>query len=290
MHGSCRGGDTPLTHALLLRRRTSQLATSAFKNGDVEASRAVHDALKISSTEKHAGSDGVRSSISACLAVVFCAAPFGKARGASALIFRGPAGMLCLQDYVKPIVFGGLDGIITTFAVVASVNGALRALRKACTSLPRGPVCPPNVPSRLRGKRPEPRAPVDFLSLTLHPLPVQPQPSFFCNGAGANLGVEASARALCATRGLVARLLLAESWAPRSLLPTRGICAVARPRYPAPAGYAVPAQDPQTTRPYPTTSLRLRYRAPRGAVAAHQATPHSLVHTLAPVRHPSSHP
>jgi len=67
------------------REGRKDLATSAFKNGDVEASRAVHDALKISSTEKHAGSDG---------------------------------------DYVKPIVFGGLDGIITTFAVVASVNGA----------------------------------------------------------------------------------------------------------------------------------------------------------------------
>ena len=28
------------------------------------------------------------------------------------------------RDYVKSIVFGGLDGIITTFAVVASVTGA----------------------------------------------------------------------------------------------------------------------------------------------------------------------
>jgi hypothetical protein len=29
-----------------------------------------------------------------------------------------------LKDYIKSIVFGGLDGIVTTFAIIASVVGA----------------------------------------------------------------------------------------------------------------------------------------------------------------------
>lgn len=56
-------------------------AQAAFKEGDVEASKAVHDSMP---AEAHDA--------------------FG--------------------DYVKAGVFGGLDGIITTFAVVASVAGA----------------------------------------------------------------------------------------------------------------------------------------------------------------------
>lgn len=67
--------------------RDLNAARAAFDTGDVDASRQAHEANKIHSTEQHAGESG---------------------------------------KYVKSLVFGGLDGIITTFAVVAaSVGGSL---------------------------------------------------------------------------------------------------------------------------------------------------------------------
>ena len=63
------------------------MAQAACALGDASASRAVHDAPP----EQHGGG-------------TLC----GRAPG----------------DYIKSIVFGGLDGIITTFAIVASVAGA----------------------------------------------------------------------------------------------------------------------------------------------------------------------
>mmetsp|Transcript_4265 Transcript_4265/g.19349 ORF Transcript_4265/g.19349 Transcript_4265/m.19349 type:complete len:282 (+) Transcript_4265:61-906(+) len=66
--------------------RDLDAARAAYDTGDIDASRAAHEA-KIHSDEHHAGDAG---------------------------------------KYVKSLVFGGLDGIITTFAVVAaSVGGNL---------------------------------------------------------------------------------------------------------------------------------------------------------------------
>jgi hypothetical protein len=62
-------------------------ARDAFAAGDLEASAAAHRAKAgiVSSPEQHGGAG---------------------------------------SDYIKSIVFGGLDGIITSYAVVASVGGA----------------------------------------------------------------------------------------------------------------------------------------------------------------------
>lgn len=63
----------------------------AFDAGDADASRAAHDAkARLTAEEVHGGAG---------------------------------------SDYVKSIVFGGLDGIITTFAIVAAVAGAKLDIR-----------------------------------------------------------------------------------------------------------------------------------------------------------------
>lgn len=62
-----------------------ELARSAYSSGDVAASAAAHRVKAASSPEQHGGSG---------------------------------------SEYIKSIVFGGLDGIITTFAIIASVAGA----------------------------------------------------------------------------------------------------------------------------------------------------------------------
>jgi VIT1/CCC1 family predicted Fe2+/Mn2+ transporter len=60
-------------------------AQAAYAAGDVEASRAVHERKLHGSPEHHGGTG---------------------------------------SDYVKAIIFGGLDGIVTTFAIVAAAAGA----------------------------------------------------------------------------------------------------------------------------------------------------------------------
>ena len=66
-----------------LPSRDLEMAQSAYEQRDEEASRAVHEAPALKNTEKHAKMGG----------------------------------------YIKSIVYGGLDGIITTFAVVAGAAG-----------------------------------------------------------------------------------------------------------------------------------------------------------------------
>lgn len=61
-----------------------ELAQVAHKSGDAEASRTVHDAKKRTAPEVHGGAG---------------------------------------SDYIKSIVFGGIDGIITTFSTIASIVG-----------------------------------------------------------------------------------------------------------------------------------------------------------------------
>eukprot|EP00958_Prasinococcus_capsulatus_P018231 scaffold2119_cov355-Prasinococcus_capsulatus_cf.AAC.3 len=66
-----------------LRMRDVSKAREAYNNGDAETSRQVHD-NKVHGYEAHTPAAG---------------------------------------KYIKSMVFGGLDGIITTFAIVAAVAG-----------------------------------------------------------------------------------------------------------------------------------------------------------------------
>jgi DNA damage-binding protein 1 len=65
-------------------------AKQAYALADMESSKAAHDSVSVKSNEKH-------------LEISFCG------------LFDG--------DHLKSIVYGGLDGIITTFAVVAGASG-----------------------------------------------------------------------------------------------------------------------------------------------------------------------
>ena len=84
---------------------------AAFERGDAAASAAVH--------AKRMASSAAASPLSATVPLAGAGAAVAGAKedhGSSA------------TDYIKSVVFGGLDGIITTFAIVASVQGAQQGL------------------------------------------------------------------------------------------------------------------------------------------------------------------
>ena len=86
-------------------------ARDAYAAGDVSASAAAHAAKAGSQLSSLApASDG-------------SAAPAGGAPAANKEDHGGTG-----ADYIKSVVFGGLDGIITTFAIIASVQGANQGL------------------------------------------------------------------------------------------------------------------------------------------------------------------
>jgi hypothetical protein len=74
-------------------------AKAAFESGDVEASRLVHQSTHVAEAghQKYVG----RCSVRDC---------------AETLICRG-------GEFVKSIVYGSMDGIVTTFSVVSGVVG-----------------------------------------------------------------------------------------------------------------------------------------------------------------------
>ena len=85
-----------------------EAARDAFASGDVAASAAVHAAKASATTASSAGD----------------APPPGLSPVSAPKENHGGQG----SGNIKSIVFGGLDGIITTFAIIASVQGASQGL------------------------------------------------------------------------------------------------------------------------------------------------------------------
>eukprot|EP00486_Rosalina_sp_Unknown_P008519 CAMPEP_0201580330 /NCGR_PEP_ID=MMETSP0190_2-20130828/43018_1 /ASSEMBLY_ACC=CAM_ASM_000263 /TAXON_ID=37353 /ORGANISM="Rosalina sp." /LENGTH=203 /DNA_ID=CAMNT_0048016169 /DNA_START=26 /DNA_END=633 /DNA_ORIENTATION=- len=81
----------------------------AFKDGNAQKSRALHE-LKAKRKEHHNGDEDEHNSDEDGDGIVI-EVPTTEQHKA-------------LGDYVKSIIYGGLDGIITTFAIVAGIAGA----------------------------------------------------------------------------------------------------------------------------------------------------------------------
>lgn len=92
-------------------------AVTAYERGDAAASVAVH-------AEKVAAMAAASASVGASAPPEGALAPAAGATASGAKEDHGSSA----TDYIKSVVFGGLDGIITTFAIVASVQGAQQGL------------------------------------------------------------------------------------------------------------------------------------------------------------------